>query len=152
MDTYPEDLRQMVERYLERMRFSNEAVTTGLDEAMRYSLLAGGKRIRPVLALATARSVGLEPERVLPAAAFLPGNISPEALFEEYCEAEGGQPDKIWIQDEANVVLTDWQKGANGERVAARMLELYDCGSISESFRRNRKDNHGKSKRVVHQT
>ena len=30
----------------------------GLDEAMRYSLLAGGKRIRPVLALATARSLG----------------------------------------------------------------------------------------------
>ena len=25
---------------------------------MRYSLLAGGKRIRPVLALATARSLG----------------------------------------------------------------------------------------------
>ena len=36
---------------------------------MRYSLLAGGKRIRPVLALATARSIGLDPERVLPAAA-----------------------------------------------------------------------------------
>ena len=38
---------------------------------MRYSLLAGGKRIRPVLALATARSIGLDPERVLPAAAAL---------------------------------------------------------------------------------
>ena len=30
----------------------------GLEEAMRYSLLAGGKRIRPVLALATARALG----------------------------------------------------------------------------------------------
>ena len=38
---------------------------------MRYSLLAGGKRIRPVLALATARSIGLGPERVLPAAGAL---------------------------------------------------------------------------------
>jgi geranylgeranyl diphosphate synthase type II len=36
---------------------------------MRYSLLAGGKRIRPVLALATARAIGIEPERVLPASA-----------------------------------------------------------------------------------
>src|SRR5688500_16269701 len=36
---------------------------------MRYSLLAGGKRVRPVLCLAAARSVGLDPERVLPAAA-----------------------------------------------------------------------------------
>ena len=36
---------------------------------MRYSLLAGGKRIRPVLALATAESLGREPEVVLPLAA-----------------------------------------------------------------------------------
>ena len=36
---------------------------------MRYSLLAGGKRIRPVLALATARSIGMDAEEVLPLAA-----------------------------------------------------------------------------------
>jgi geranylgeranyl diphosphate synthase type II len=65
---YPEHLRAEVERYLEGMRFSGEALTAGLDEAMRYSLLAGGKRIRPVLALATARAVGLEQLRVLPLA------------------------------------------------------------------------------------
>ena len=35
---------------------------------MRYSLLAGGKRVRPVLALATARALGAEPERFLPVA------------------------------------------------------------------------------------
>src|SRR6266508_6842659 len=37
---------------------------------MRYSLLAGGKRIRPVLALATARAIE-HPESVLPLAAAL---------------------------------------------------------------------------------
>ena len=36
---------------------------------MRYSLLAGGKRIRPVLCLAAARSAGTDPAEVLPAAA-----------------------------------------------------------------------------------
>jgi geranylgeranyl diphosphate synthase type II len=36
---------------------------------MRYSLLAGGKRIRPVLTLATAVAIGREPESVLPTAA-----------------------------------------------------------------------------------
>ena len=36
---------------------------------MRYSLLAGGKRIRPVLALATAESLGRDPAEVLPLAA-----------------------------------------------------------------------------------
>src|SRR5271165_5291861 len=47
------------------MRFSEEGLTAGLDEAMRYSLLAGGKRIRPVLVLATARAVGMEQQDVL---------------------------------------------------------------------------------------
>ena len=66
--SYPEHLREEVERYLEGMRFSDEPLTAGLDEAMRYSLLAGGKRIRPVLTLATARAVGLEQREVLPLA------------------------------------------------------------------------------------
>jgi geranylgeranyl diphosphate synthase type II len=65
---YPDHLREEVERYLRTLRFSDEALTAGLDEAMRYSLLAGGKRIRPVLALATARAVGLPQREVLPLA------------------------------------------------------------------------------------
>ena len=66
---YPEDLRALVEDYLGSLRFSAGPATDGLEEAMRYSLLAGGKRIRPVLALASARAVGGEPEDVLPTAA-----------------------------------------------------------------------------------
>jgi geranylgeranyl diphosphate synthase type II len=65
---YPEHLREEVERYLQGMRFSGESLTAGLEDAMRYSLLAPGKRIRPVLALATARAVGLEQREVLPLA------------------------------------------------------------------------------------
>jgi geranylgeranyl diphosphate synthase type II len=68
---YPEHLRQQIERYLERLSFSNEESTRGLEEAMRYSLLAGGKRIRPVLALATAAAIGDEPDSVVPLAAAL---------------------------------------------------------------------------------
>jgi geranylgeranyl diphosphate synthase, type II len=66
--SYPEHLREEVEHYLEGLRFSRESLTAGLEEAMRYSLLAPGKRIRPVLALATASAVGLERERVMPLA------------------------------------------------------------------------------------
>jgi geranylgeranyl diphosphate synthase, type II len=69
--TYPDDLRDIVEAYLDTLRFSRIPDTAGIEEAMRYSLLAGGKRIRPVLALATARSLGREPESVLPAAGAL---------------------------------------------------------------------------------
>ncbi len=65
---YPDHLRAEVERYLETLRFSAEGLTAGLEEAMRYSLLGGGKRIRPVLALATARAIGLSQREVLPLA------------------------------------------------------------------------------------
>jgi geranylgeranyl diphosphate synthase type II len=66
---YPSALQQRVERYLEGLRFASDPSTEGLEEAMRYSLLAGGKRIRPVLALATAEAVGADQEEVLPLAA-----------------------------------------------------------------------------------
>jgi geranylgeranyl diphosphate synthase type II len=65
---YPEELRELVDRALEDLRFSPAAPTAGLEEAMRYSLLAGGKRVRPVLALATARALGADPDSFLPAA------------------------------------------------------------------------------------
>jgi geranylgeranyl diphosphate synthase, type II len=69
--TYPDDLRDLIDRYLATLRFAAIPETQGIEEAMRYSLLAGGKRIRPVLALATARSLGMDPEAVLPAAGAL---------------------------------------------------------------------------------
>ncbi len=76
---YPDALRTQVEAYLERLRFADDDGAGGdgagpggpprLEEAMRYSLLAGGKRIRPVLALATAKATGRDPAAVLPLAA-----------------------------------------------------------------------------------
>ncbi|HKG37691.1 MAG TPA: farnesyl diphosphate synthase [Conexibacter sp.] len=70
---YPEDLRLQVEEYLGALRFvePEAEAAAGLEEAMRYSLLAGGKRIRPVLALAAVRAVGADPASVLPLAAAL---------------------------------------------------------------------------------
>jgi geranylgeranyl diphosphate synthase type II len=68
MGAYPDDLRRLVEEYLDDLRFSDLAATARLEEAMRYSLLAGGKRIRPVLCLAAARAAGTDPADVLPAA------------------------------------------------------------------------------------
>ena len=67
--SYPVDLQEQVDSYLEGLRFGAEPATARLDEAMRYSLLAGGKRIRPVLVLATAESLGRDPAGVLPLAA-----------------------------------------------------------------------------------
>jgi geranylgeranyl diphosphate synthase, type II len=74
---YPEHLRARVDEYLDALWFNAADAhedgdahgTAGLTEAMRYSLLAGGKRIRPVLSLATAQALGREPDEILPTAA-----------------------------------------------------------------------------------
>jgi geranylgeranyl diphosphate synthase, type II len=65
---YPEHLRSTVEDYLATLRFAADPEAAGLEEAMRYSLLAGGKRIRPVLALATGSAIGRDPAWALPLA------------------------------------------------------------------------------------
>ncbi len=67
--TFPDHLRLEMERYLEALRFTSDPAIAGLEEAMRYSLLAGGKRIRPVLALATAEAIDLARAAVMPLAA-----------------------------------------------------------------------------------
>ncbi len=91
--------------------------------------------------------------RCLPAPAFLPAAFSPESLFDEYDAESGGRPDKLWIVDDANAVLTDWQKTGNGERNAARFLELYDCAALSESFRRNiEQSGEGQARRSIEET
>jgi geranylgeranyl diphosphate synthase, type II len=66
---YPAELQARVDGYLAEVSLGFEPGVERLREAMRYSLLAGGKRIRPVLALATAESLGHDPEEVMPFAA-----------------------------------------------------------------------------------
>jgi geranylgeranyl diphosphate synthase, type II len=65
----PDELRELVETRLAELPFSDDL--GALDEALRYSLLAGGKRIRPVLCLATGEALGREPNELLPAACAL---------------------------------------------------------------------------------
>jgi geranylgeranyl diphosphate synthase type II len=65
MPRAPEELRALVEGYLGELALTPELAP--LEEPIRHSL--GGKRVRPVLALAAAEAVGAEAEPVLPAAA-----------------------------------------------------------------------------------
>jgi geranylgeranyl diphosphate synthase, type II len=64
-----EELRALVEDELARLPFAQELGL--LEEALRYSLLGGGKRIRPVLCLATGEALGKDPRELLPAACSL---------------------------------------------------------------------------------
>jgi geranylgeranyl diphosphate synthase type II len=61
--------RRAFEDYLRKLRFTTQARLGRLEEAMRYSMLAGGKRVRPALCMETAWIFGAEPSHVLPSAA-----------------------------------------------------------------------------------
>jgi geranylgeranyl diphosphate synthase type II len=63
--------RQAVETALERWLPIQDVVPPKIHEAMRYSVFAGGKRLRPVLALLACEAVGGKPEDALPVAAAL---------------------------------------------------------------------------------
>ena len=65
----PDELRVLAEEFLVGLPFAADLGL--LEEALRYSLLGGGKRIRPVLCLATGEALGREPEELLPAACSL---------------------------------------------------------------------------------
>jgi geranylgeranyl diphosphate synthase type II len=64
-----ESHRRLFEDYLHGLSFTEEPRLEGLEGAMRYSMLAGGKRVRPTLCMEVAWIFGAEPSRVLPSAA-----------------------------------------------------------------------------------
>lgn len=70
-DRYLAERAREVESFLDRNLPTEDAFPPSIHRAIRYSLFAGGKRLRPVLALASAEAVGGRAEDALPAAAAL---------------------------------------------------------------------------------
>ena len=68
---YLEEKRDAVDRFLESVIPSAATPPTTLHESMRYSLFAGGKRVRPILAIAAAEAVGTTSKAILPVASSL---------------------------------------------------------------------------------
>jgi geranylgeranyl diphosphate synthase type II len=65
----PDELRGLVEAYLGELALTPEL--HGQAESVRYAIESPGKRVRPVICLATAEAAGVEPEAALPAGAAL---------------------------------------------------------------------------------
>jgi geranylgeranyl diphosphate synthase type II len=65
----PDELRALVEEQLDALELWRDL--HGQAESVRYSLEVGGKRIRPVICLATAEAAGAEPDVAMPAACAL---------------------------------------------------------------------------------
>lgn len=60
------ELREIINKYLDK--YIDVLYPESLYESMRYSILAGGKRLRPVLTIETASIFGCEAEKVIPTA------------------------------------------------------------------------------------
>jgi hypothetical protein len=114
-----------------------------------FSILVGRPGDRKSSTIGLAARIA---RRILPLEAFLPMNVSPEGLFEQYYPGSGGLPDKLWICDDANAVVGDWVSSSVGARTATRFLRLYDCQEFDEAFVRNKKSNEGKTGRSVEET
>ncbi|MCD6499659.1 MAG: polyprenyl synthetase family protein [Deltaproteobacteria bacterium] len=61
------EYRELVNRELDRRlpAASGDQVPGRIGEAMRYSVLGGGKRVRPIMVLSACRACGADPERAL---------------------------------------------------------------------------------------
>lgn len=69
LEDYLKEKKQLVEKALDQSL--PIAQPEKIYEAMRYSLLAGGKRLRPILCLATCELIGGTPEMAIPTACAL---------------------------------------------------------------------------------
>ena len=71
LKAYLQEKRERVDRTLDTLLPREKDYPETLHSAMRYSLFAGGKRVRPILALAASEAVKGREEDVLPFAAAL---------------------------------------------------------------------------------
>ncbi len=70
-ERYLDKNRNLVNRYLERYLYPPTKFPPVIHRAMRYSLLAGGKRVRPLLAIAAYETCGGHNHKIIPAACAL---------------------------------------------------------------------------------
>ena len=68
LDAYLQERRRLVDAALDGFLPSEDTRPPSVHRAMRYSVLAGGKRLRPILVIAGAEVVGASPSAVMPAA------------------------------------------------------------------------------------
>jgi geranylgeranyl diphosphate synthase type II len=71
IQAYLNKKKSVVDKTLDTLVPSAKMFPTSVHEAMRYSLFAGGKRVRPILAVAAAEALGAKTSGLLPLAGSL---------------------------------------------------------------------------------
>ena len=117
-----------IERYLQGLFMGGQPYDR-LQEAMRYSLLAGGKRVRPVLTLAFCEALGGHRQSALPLACALELVHTYSLIHDDLpCmdddELRRGQPTCHTVYGEATAVLAGDALQAEAFRLMAQAPEL----------------------------
>lgn len=106
--------REQVDRFLDRALPPADAPPPELHEAIRYTVFAGGKRFRPVLAYTTGMALGASEGQLLPAAAALElihvsSLIHDDLPCMDDADTRRGKPSCHKVFGEATAVLAgDW--------------------------------------------
>lgn len=108
--TYLRERSQLIETALDLYLPSADRLPARLHEAMRYSVFAGGKRIRPVLMMAACEAVGGSPQQTLPAACAIEMIHSYSLIHDDLPAMDDddfrrGKPTNHKIYGEANAIL-----------------------------------------------
>jgi len=137
--TYLNEQREIVEKALARYMLKAEGHFAGHIETMRYSLFAGGKRVRPILCLAAARMVSggeIEDETVLPVACALECIHTYSLIHDDLPAMDNddlrrGKPTNHAVYGEANAILA----GDSLQCFAFDLLSDPDICSLSPAAR-----------------
>ncbi|SHI46060.1 farnesyl-diphosphate synthase [Malonomonas rubra DSM 5091] len=110
LETYLQDRIQLTESALDRYLPGADTLPAKLHEAMRYSVFAGGKRIRPVLMIAACETLGGNTQHVLPAACAIEMIHSYSLIHDDLPAMDDddyrrGEPTNHKVFGEANAIL-----------------------------------------------
>ena len=134
------------EEYAVKYMDAVHTVPAVLADSMRYSLLSGGKRIRPVLALACADVLGVAPEEILPYALALEMIHTYSLIHDDLPAMDNddfrrGKPTSHKAFGEANAILAGdgllneayaicFDQSMKGEKYALAAKFLNECAGI----------------------
>ncbi len=110
LDQYFQICRQRIDQALTELLPSPERMPEHLHQAMRYALLGGGKRIRPILVFATAEAFTTEAVRATPAACAVEAVHAYSLIHDDLPAMDNddlrrGQPTVHKAFDEATAIL-----------------------------------------------
>ncbi len=141
LKSYMDERRRIVEAALEAFIPASTQWPTKLHESMHYSLRAGGKRLRSILAIASAEALGKKSDAVLPVACALE-MIHTYSLIHDDLPAmddddlRRGQPTNHKVFGEAMAILAGDSLLTEAFHTMARDCENGQASAVLEVIRR----------------